>query len=65
MSDPTKSYRIYCYEQAAEKVTGDMIEAASDADAIATVEAQGLPTMCEIWDGDRLVAQLSGERLQA
>ena len=65
MPDLHKSYRVYCYDAALKTVTGDIIEAASDDEAIAMIEARGLPSMCEIWDGDRLVAQLSGDRMQA
>ena len=65
MSPPTKSYRVYCYDAANKVVTSDFIDAASDEEAVALVEAQGFGTKCEIWDGDRLVAQLDAQRQTA
>ena len=65
MPSPNKIYRVYCYDAQMNVLTGDLVEAASDAEAIAMVEADGMPSKCEIWDGDRLVAQLAAERRQA
>jgi hypothetical protein len=65
MSPTSKSYRVYCYDAANRMLTGDLIEALDDAQAIAEVEARGFGSMCEIWDGDRLVARLEVERRQA
>jgi hypothetical protein len=65
MSTPNKIYRVYCYDAAMNEVTGDLIEAASDDEVIAMVEAKASPSKCEIWHGDRLVAQIVGQRLQA
>lgn len=45
-------------------LTGDLIHAASDEEAIAKAEPTGVGSRCEIWQGNRLVAQLQGERLQ-
>lgn len=65
MSDPIKTYRVYCYDGANTVVTADWIEAASDDDAVAKAKAAGFGSKCEIWDGRRLVAQLEDERRQA
>ena len=65
MSSPMKTYRVCCFDAAHKVLTADLIEAADDADAIATAEAAGFGTHCEIWDGDRLVAQLQAERKEA
>ena len=65
MSAPDRSYRIYCYDAANQVVTADFVKAPSDEAAIAKVQAMGFGTKCEIWDGDRLVAQLEAERKQA
>ena len=65
MSDPSKSYRVYCFDAARHLVSADWIEAASDEEAIAKAEAMGFGDKCEIWDGKRLVAQLDAERRQA
>ena len=65
MSSPLKTYRVCCFDAARKILSADLIEAASDEDAIATAEAAGLGTHCEIWDGNRLVAQLRDERKEA
>ena len=65
MSQPRKSYRVYCFDAARHVVSVDEIEAADDADAIAKAGAAQFGDKCEIWDGKRLVAQLDGERRTA
>lgn len=65
MSHPLPiTYRIYCYDSARRIVTQDWIEAVSDDDAIAKAVAMGFGTKCELWDRDRLVAQLGEEQQQ-
>jgi len=63
MSAPAKTYRVYCFDLAHKQVTADLVEAASDEEAIAKAEAAGFGTKCEVWEGKRLVAQLEAERL--
>ena len=65
MSDPLKTYRVYCFDGIHKDLTADLIEAADDEDAIAQAEAAGFGTKCEIWDGNRLVAELGPERRSA
>jgi hypothetical protein len=65
MSAPLKTYRVYCLDAAQRMVTADWIEAASDEEAIARAEADGFGSKCEIWEGQRLVAKLDGERREA
>ena len=62
---PQSTYRVVCYDARNRLVTADLIEAASDEEAIGKAEAAGFGTKCEIWHGDRLVARLEGERRQA
>ena len=62
MSPPTRTYRVYCYDAAHRAVTSDFVEAASDEEAIAKVEAAGFGLKCEIWEGKRLVAALAERR---
>jgi hypothetical protein len=62
VSKPRQTYRVYCFDGAAMTLTGNLIEAATDAEAIAIVEAQGFGSKCEVWSGERLVARLEGER---
>lgn len=64
MSEPKKTYRVYCYDSVHKVVSVELISAASDEDAIAEAEAQGFGSRCEIWDGRRLVAHL-GEAAQS
>jgi hypothetical protein len=53
-------YRVYCLDGTGKiSATGEWIEAASDEEAIAIVRAKGLSVRCEVWDGDRLVANVS------
>lgn len=62
---PTQTYRIYCFDGERMTLTGDLIEAASDEDAIVQAERQGFGSKCEIWQGKRLVAELGGRLQQA
>ena len=61
MSAPLKTYRVYCFDLARKVVTADFIKAANDDEAVAKAEASGFGTKCELWDENRLVAQLDGE----
>lgn len=56
------TYRICCFDAARHTVTQDFIQASSDEEAVAKAEAAGFGTKCEIWNGDRLVAQLEAEQ---
>ena len=56
-----KTYRVYCFNAAHSIVTADLIEAASDEDAVAIAQQRGFGSKCELWDGKRLVAELSEE----
>lgn len=65
MPDPTRTYRLYCFDGEHMTLTGDTIEAPSDEAAIAIAEAQDFGSKCEIWEGKRLVATLEAKRRQA
>ena len=65
MSDQPKTYRVYCYDAAHKVVTAEWLKADSDEEAIAKAEAAGFTSKCEVWDGDRLVAQLDSDRRTA
>ena len=65
MSVPTKTYRMYRYDAALNDLSADWFEAASDEEVMAIVAARGFGSKCEIWEGQRLVAQLDAERRQA
>ena len=57
-SSPTKTYRVYCYDGARKQLTNDLIKAATDDEAIARANRMGFGTRCELWEGNRLVAEL-------
>lgn len=61
MSGPKKTYRVYCLDASEQMVTAELIEAASDEDAIAQAQANGFGDKCEIWQARRLVAELRSE----
>jgi hypothetical protein len=65
MSVPPKIYRLYSFDVARKVVTADFIKAANDQEAIASVEARSFNGKRELWEGERIVAQLDGERRQA
>ena len=64
MSSALTTYRVYCFDGVHKVLTTDLIEAATDEEAIAMAEKAGYGSQCEIWEGRRLVAEL-GERKQA
>ncbi len=60
-----ETYRYYCLDGVGRLHSAEWFEAESDADAIAQIEALHPDALCEIWQGQRLVAKLSPRRLQA
>ena len=54
----TKTYRVYCFDGVHKILNHDLIEAASDDEAIAMANAMDYGTKCELWEGSRLVAEL-------
>lgn len=60
-----EGYRDYCLDDRGRLHSAEWFEAASDEDAIAQVEARHPDSLCEIWQGQRLVAKLLATRLQA
>ena len=57
-TSPIKTYRVYCYDGVRKDLSNDIIEAASDEEAIERANCANSGTRCELWEGDRLVAQL-------
>lgn len=60
-----QTYRYYCLDAAGHLHSAEWFQAEGDEDAITQVEAAHPNALCEIWQGPRLVAKLSPERLQA
>ncbi len=65
MSAPPKSYRVYCFDMERKAVSADFVNAETDEEAITKTQNSGFGSKCEIWDGERLVAQLEKERRKA
>ena len=61
MTNPQKTYRVYCFDGEHMRLESDLITAATDEDAIAQAVAAGFGSRCEIWEGRRLVAELDSE----
>ena len=65
MSHQPGIYRVYCYDAEHKVVTADWLKAASDEEAIAKAQMAGFSSKCEVWDGNRLVAELDEDRRTA
>jgi hypothetical protein len=58
------NYRVYRLDRANHVVEVDWIAADSDDEAIAAARAMESSRMCEIWQGERLVATVRGIEAQ-
>jgi hypothetical protein len=65
VSTTPRAYRFYCYDGARRDLTFDLIEASSDEVALAYALAACPGVKYELWDGHRLVAQMSEEHRAA
>jgi len=61
MSAPPRTYRIYCYDSRSKILSAEWLDATTDEESIAESKALGFGSKCEIWNGDRMVAQLGEE----
>ena len=61
----TTTYRYYHLDGLGHLHGAEWFQAASDADAVAQVEIMLPNSLCEIWEGSRLVTKLSPKRRQA
>ena len=64
MSAPLKDYRVFGFDDVRHLVTSDWLAASSDEEAISLATGLGF-TKSELWEGDRLVAQLEEEHRAA
>jgi hypothetical protein len=55
-------YRLYCLNDHGRFAKSHEIEARDDEDALAKARAMKLPVRCELWSGNRLVAELPAFR---
>ncbi len=60
---PSENYRYYCLDGAGQLHSAEWFYAESDSAAVAQIEAKHPEDNCEIWQGARLVAKTSPERL--
>jgi len=60
-----ENYRYYCLDRTGRLYGAEWFNAENDVEAIALVEEQHPDGLCEIWEGGRLVAKLSPQRLSA
>jgi hypothetical protein len=51
-------YRLYCLDDLGKIAEGEWIEAKSDDEAIVMARAKRLSVDCELWEGNRLIAQV-------
>ena len=51
-------YRLYCLNNHGRIVKAHDVEARNDEEAIAAAKDMQLPSKCELWDKDRLVAEI-------
>ena len=61
----SQTYRYYCLDSTGHLHSAQWFKADSDEAAVAQVEIMHPDSLCEIWQGGRLVAKLSPRRLQA
>ena len=62
---PRQTYRLYMFDGVRMVLSNDLIEAASDEEALAAAHLAGSGTRTELWQGRRLVAEIEAERQQA
>jgi hypothetical protein len=51
-------YRLYCLNEHGKFAKAHELEAASDSEAVEHAKAMKLPMKCELWNRNRLVAEL-------
>jgi hypothetical protein len=55
-------YRLYCMDVLGQIGHVEQLEAQDDEEAVSLACAKKLSVACEVWDGDRLVAQIPEHR---
>jgi hypothetical protein len=54
-------YRLYCLDELGKIAQAEWIEAGSDDEAIVIARAKQLAVDCEIWEGNRLIANVPAQ----
>jgi len=52
------AYRLFCLSGTGNFTSVEAFDAESDEEAIFLARAKKIPNLCELWDGNRLVAQI-------
>ena len=53
------AYRLYCFDDAGKKIQKAIwVAGDTDAEAIQFARDKKYPTKCEVWERDRLVAEI-------
>ena len=60
MSSPI-TYRVCLYDEQFKTLSAELIEAASDEEAVALAQTSARGAKGEVWDGSRLVARLGAD----
>lgn len=60
-----RNYRVYCHDGVNKVVSAEWVDAQTDDEAIALVQARYSEYDCELWDGRRLVAKIDSNRRSA
>jgi hypothetical protein len=55
-------YQLYCHDAGRLIASGGWIHATSDDEATAFAKGKKIEADCEVWLGDRLVAEVGGYR---
>ena len=53
-----RSYRLYSLDQTTRMESAEWLDARSDDEAIILARTKKLPMRCELWDKNRLVANI-------
>ena len=65
MSNDQSKYRVYSLDGSGKFLSAEWVDADCDESAIAAVQSSKPGSNCERWDGRRMVAKLSPQRLMA
>ena len=65
MSNDQSKYRVYSLDGAGKFLSAEWVDADSDESAIAAVRSSKPGSICELWEGRRMVTTLSPIRLSA
>ena len=65
MPNDQSKYRVYSLDGSGKFLSAEWVDADSDETAIAAVQSSKPGSKCELWEGQRMVTELSPQRLVA